>query len=155
MTGGLVDVLVPRIVPGVAGRARSGCDGRGRGRLSAGRAACRFRFCSAVRDGLHHPPGERQGLYGSPSRSCEAGGGACGVAAGQRSQDRRSVGRFRCLDLALEPGDLVAQDEYLGVFGAVGPGEHGEPAWQAEHRQVGESWWRECCQCLTGKCSRS
>jgi hypothetical protein len=41
--------------------------------------------------------------------------------------------------LALEHGDLVAQDEDLGVLGPVGLGEQGEPAEHAQHRQVGES----------------
>jgi hypothetical protein len=36
--------------------------------------------------------------------------------------------------LALENGDLVAQHEDLGVLGAVGPGEQGEPAEYPEHR---------------------
>ena len=43
------------------------------------------------------------------------------------------------LGLALEHGDLVAQDEDLGVLGAVGAGEQGEPAEYAEHRQVSDS----------------
>jgi hypothetical protein len=33
----------------------------------------------------------------------------------------------------------VAQEEDFGVFGAVGPGEQGEPAKDPEHREVGES----------------
>jgi hypothetical protein len=39
----------------------------------------------------------------------------------------------------LEHGDLVTQDEDLGVLGAVGAGEEGEPAEYPENRQVGES----------------
>jgi hypothetical protein len=30
--------------------------------------------------------------------------------------------------VALEHGELVAQDEDLGVFGAIGAGEQGKPA---------------------------
>jgi hypothetical protein len=41
--------------------------------------------------------------------------------------------------LALQHGDLVAQDEDLGVPGAVGASEQGEPAEHAEHRQLGET----------------
>jgi hypothetical protein len=40
--------------------------------------------------------------------------------------------------LALENGDVVAQDEDLGVLGAVAAGEQGEPAEHAEHHQIGE-----------------
>jgi len=62
-----------------------------------------------------------------------------GSNPGQRGQDRPVGPREpRCPGLALEHGDLVAQDEDLGVLGAVGPGEQGEPAEHAEHRQVGE-----------------
>jgi hypothetical protein len=43
----------------------------------------------------------------------------------------------------LEHGELVAQEEDLGVLGAVRPGEKGKPAEHAEHRQVGESPWHE------------
>jgi hypothetical protein len=38
--------------------------------------------------------------------------------------------------LALEHEELIAQDQDLGVLGAVGPGEQGEPAEDTEHRQV-------------------
>ena len=65
---------------------------------------------------------------------------AAGQQPGQRGQDRPvGPGQPRCPDLALEHGDLVAQDEDLGVLGAVGAGEQGEPAEYAEHRQIGES----------------
>ena len=40
--------------------------------------------------------------------------------------------------MALEDGDLAAQDKDLGVLGAVGPGKQGKPAEYAEHRQVSE-----------------
>ena len=39
-----------------------------------------------------------------------------------------SPGQPRTLDLALEHGDLMAQDQDLRVLGPVGPGEQGEPA---------------------------
>ena len=39
----------------------------------------------------------------------------------------------------LEDGDLVRQDQYLGVLGSVGAGEQGKPAEHPQHRQVGES----------------
>jgi hypothetical protein len=48
-------------------------------------------------------------------------------------------GQPRCLYLALQRGDLMTQDEDLGVHGTVGAGEQGEPAEYPEHRQVGES----------------
>ena len=65
---------------------------------------------------------------------------AAGQQPGQRGQ-HRPVGprQPRGLDLALEHGDLVPQDQDLGVLGAVGPGEQGKPAEHAQHRQVGES----------------
>ena len=55
-------------------------------------------------------------------------------------QDRPvGPGQPRCLYLALQHGDLVTQDEDLGVLGTVGAGEQGESAENPEHRQVGES----------------
>jgi hypothetical protein len=63
-----------------------------------------------------------------------------GQQPGQRGQDGPiSPRQLRSLDLALEHGDLVAQDEDLGVLAPVGPGEQGEPAEYAQYRQVGES----------------
>ena len=60
--------------------------------------------------------------------------------AGQRGQDRPvSPGQPRRLDLPLEHGDLVTQDQDLGVLGAVGAGEQGQPAEHAQGREVGES----------------
>jgi hypothetical protein len=60
---------------------------------------------------------------------------------GQRGQDRPvGTGQLRCPGLALEYGELVAQDEDLGVLVAVGAGEQGKPAEYTEHRQVGESY---------------
>ena len=41
--------------------------------------------------------------------------------------------------MTLENGDLVAQDEDLGILGAVGAGEQGKPAEHAQYRQIGES----------------
>jgi hypothetical protein len=65
---------------------------------------------------------------------------AAGHQPGQRGQDRPAgPGQPRSLDLALEHGDLMTQDEDLGVLGAVGPGEQGKPAEYPEHRQAGES----------------
>ena len=59
---------------------------------------------------------------------------------GQRGQDRPVGPRQpRRPDVALEHGDLMAQDEDLGVFSPVGPGEQTEPAEYAEHRHVCES----------------
>jgi hypothetical protein len=63
-----------------------------------------------------------------------------GHQSGQRGQHCPvGPGQPRGLDLALQHGDLMAQDEDLGVLGAVGPGEQGEPAEHAQHCQVGES----------------
>jgi len=65
---------------------------------------------------------------------------AAGQQPGQRGQDRPvGPGQLRRPGLALEHCDLVAQQEDLGVLGAVGPGEQGEPAEYPEHRHVGES----------------
>jgi hypothetical protein len=67
-----------------------------------------------------------------------------GQQPGRRDQDRTvRPGQPRGLDLALEDGDLMTQEEDLGVLGAVGAGEQGQPAEHAEHRQVGESLWHE------------
>jgi hypothetical protein len=38
----------------------------------------------------------------------------------------------------LERSELMAQDQDFGVLGAVGPGQQGEPAEYAQHRQIGE-----------------
>jgi hypothetical protein len=63
----------------------------------------------------------------------------CMSSGTPHGQDRPvSPGQPRCADLALEHGDLMTQDEDLGVFGAVGSGEQGEPAEYTEHRQVGK-----------------
>ena len=57
-----------------------------------------------------------------------------GQQSGQRGQDRPVCpGQSRGLDLALEHGDLVTQDENLCVFGPVGPGEQGKPAEYPQH----------------------
>jgi hypothetical protein len=59
---------------------------------------------------------------------------------GQRGH-HRPVGprQPRGHDLALQHGDLVAQDEDLGVLGPVRPGQQDQPAEHAEHREVGDS----------------
>jgi hypothetical protein len=63
-----------------------------------------------------------------------------GQQPGQRCQGRPvGPGQPGSLDLALENGDLVPQDQDLGVLGVIRPGEQGEPAEHAERRQVGES----------------
>jgi len=59
---------------------------------------------------------------------------------GQRGHNRPvSPRQPRRPRLALEHGELVAQDADLGVFGAVGAGEQGKPAKRAEHRQISQS----------------
>ena len=65
---------------------------------------------------------------------------AAGQQPGQRGQDRPvGPGQPGSLNLVLENGDLVPQDQDLGVLGVIGPGEQGEPAEHPEHRPVGES----------------
>jgi hypothetical protein len=63
-----------------------------------------------------------------------------GQQPGQRGQDR-TVGprQQRGFDLALELGDLVAQDEELGVLGPVRAGGQGESAEYLQHCELGES----------------
>jgi hypothetical protein len=91
-------------------------------------------------------------LSGSRSRSTPAQQGARGddqaqlaeVAAwhqpGQRGQDRLiGPGQLRRPGLALEHGDLVAQDEDLGVLGPVRVSEQGKPVEHAQHRQIPQS----------------
>jgi hypothetical protein len=56
---------------------------------------------------------------------------AAGQHPGQRGQHRPiGPGQPRSLDLPLEDGDLVPQDQDLRVLGALGAGEQGEPAEQ-------------------------
>ncbi len=75
---------------------------------------------------------------------------------GQRGQDRPvSPAQPRSFGLTLEDGDLVAQDEDLGVLGAVGAGEQGNPAEDAEHCQKGERPWHGYRQCRSVWSSRS
>jgi hypothetical protein len=58
----------------------------------------------------------------------------------QRSQDRPvSPRQAGSLDLALEDGDLMTQDQDLGVLGTVGPGEQCEPAEHADHHQISKT----------------
>jgi hypothetical protein len=69
---------------------------------------------------------------------------AAGQEPGQRGQDCPiGPGQPWGSDLALEHGDLMAQDEELCVLGTVGPGEQGEPAEHAQHSQVRESQCHE------------
>jgi hypothetical protein len=65
---------------------------------------------------------------------------AAGQQPGQRGQ-HRPVGprQPRILDLPLENGDLVPQNQNLRVLGTIRAGEQGKPAEHAQHRQVGES----------------
>jgi hypothetical protein len=63
-----------------------------------------------------------------------------GQKPGQRGQDRPvRPGQPRCLDLALEHSNLVAQEEDLGIFGPVGAGGQGKPAEHAQHCQISQS----------------
>jgi hypothetical protein len=56
---------------------------------------------------------------------------------GKRSQYRPVRPRQpRGLNLTLEHGDLVAQDQDLSVLGAIGPGEQGKPAEHPQRREV-------------------
>jgi hypothetical protein len=58
----------------------------------------------------------------------------------QRSQDRPvSPRQARRPDLTLEDGDLMTQDQDLGVLGTVGPGEQCEPAEHADHHQISKT----------------
>jgi len=94
-----------------------------------------FTQASKVRAGVPAQQGPRGNDQGQPTQI------AAGQQPGQRSPDRAvGPGQPRCLDLALEDGDLVAQDEDLGVLGTVGPGRQGEPAGHPEHRKVSESY---------------
>jgi hypothetical protein len=63
-----------------------------------------------------------------------------GQQPGQRGQDRPvGPGQLRRPGLALEHGDLVAQDEDLGVLGPVRVSEQGKPVEHAQHRQIPQS----------------
>jgi len=65
---------------------------------------------------------------------------ASGQQPGQRRQHRPvSPRQPRVLDLPLKDGELMAQDQDLGVLGTVGAGGQGQPAEHAQHRRVGES----------------
>jgi diguanylate cyclase (GGDEF)-like protein len=80
---------------------------------------------------------------GRVARQCARGDDQAELTAGQYpgqcDQDRPvGPGQPRGPGLALEHGDLMAEDQDLGVLGAVGAGEQGEPAEPAEHRQVGQ-----------------
>jgi len=65
---------------------------------------------------------------------------AGGQLPGKRGQYRPvSPGQHRGFDLALENSDLMAQDQDLGILGAVRPGKQGEPAEHAQQYQISES----------------
>jgi len=63
-----------------------------------------------------------------------------GKQPGQGGQ-HRPVGprQPRGLDLALEHGDLMAQDQDLHVLVAIGAGQQGKPAERSQQREVGKS----------------
>ena len=52
---------------------------------------------------------------------------------------RSAQDSFGVPDWALEHGDVVAQDQDLGVLSAVGSGEQGKSAEDAKHRQITQS----------------
>jgi hypothetical protein len=65
---------------------------------------------------------------------------ATGQQPGERGQYRPiSPGQPRGFDLALEHGDLMAQDQDLGILGTVGAGKQREPAEYAQHCRIRES----------------
>ena len=43
------------------------------------------------------------------------------------------------LDLTPEHGDLMAQDQDLGISGPVGPDKQGEPAGHADHQRAAKA----------------
>ena len=43
------------------------------------------------------------------------------------------------VDLGLEHGDLMAQEENFGILGAVRAGKQGKPAEHTEHRETSET----------------
>jgi hypothetical protein len=59
--------------------------------------------------------------------------------ASAASTARSAHDSLGALDLPLEHGDLMTQDQDLRVLGTVGPREQGKPAEHAQHREVGES----------------
>jgi hypothetical protein len=76
------------------------------------------------------PRGEDQAQLAEP---------AGGHQPGQRGHDCPAGPRQpRCLDLPLEDGDLVAQNQDLSVHSAIGPGKQREQGEHAQHRQAGE-----------------
>jgi hypothetical protein len=80
--------------------------------------------------------GARQDDQGQPTKL------AAGQQPGRHGQDRPVGPRQpRCVDLALEHDDLMAQDQDLGVLGTVGPGERRQPA---EHAQRGQRREPQC-----------
>jgi hypothetical protein len=74
----------------------------------------------------------------------------------QRSQDRPVCPRQpRRLDLTLKNGELMAQDQDLGVLAALRPGEQGKPAEYPKHREVGESYRHQNSRCRSAWPPRS
>lgn len=64
-----------------------------------------------------------------------------GQEPGQRGRDRPvGPGQPRSLGLALEHGDLMAEDQDLDDLDTLRPGEQGKPADCMQHREVGESY---------------
>jgi hypothetical protein len=127
-----VDAPVPpgRVVPGHLQ------DQRPHGRRGPGpsRTAARIRPVPPDQIGVPAQQGPRRDDQAQLTQI------APGQQPGQRGQDRPVSPRQAWrLDLALENGDLVTQQEDLGVLGAVGAGEQGKPAEHAEHRQVGKT----------------
>lgn len=89
------------------------------------------------------PPGQlrvpaQQGPRGNDQAQLAEPAG--GQPPGQRREHRPvGPGQLRRLGLALEDGELMAQDQDLGILGAIGAGEQGKPAEHTQHHQVGDS----------------
>ena len=126
-----VDAPVPpaRVVPGHLQHQRPdglGCPGRPRAQR---RWVQRRRMRSACQRSRVRGETIRRSWRSWLPGSSRASGQHRAVCPGQ------SLG----LDLPLEHGDLVAQDQDLGVLGAVRAGEQGKPAEHAQYCEVGES----------------
>ena len=81
---------------------------------------------------------------------------AAGQQPGQRGQDRPvSPRQPRFLHLALEDGNLVAQDEDPGILGTVRTGGQGKPAGYADHRPVCDPEGHGYRQCPAMRTPRS
>jgi len=95
-------------------------------------------------DARSYPSEKHQQRAGRLLHACSAGSTILDAPAGQhpgQCGQFRAVGlrQPQCPGLALEHGDLVAQDEDLGILGPVGPGKQGESAECAEYCHVDES----------------